>query len=171
MEDLSNELHTHISSLRRYAMALVGDRADADDLVQETLQKAITYMQKGREIRNLRGYLFAILHNTRVSQLRRPENGASHVPFEDVVGGLAVAANQHHRAELRALLRELMKLREEQRQVVLLVCVEGLTYREAAAVIGVPIGTVMSRLARARQTLIERTTADVSRTSMLQMVK
>jgi RNA polymerase sigma-70 factor, ECF subfamily len=171
VENLSNELHTHISSLRRYAMALVGDPADADDLVQETLQKAIAYMQKGREIRNLRGYLFTILHNTRISQLRRPENGALHVPFEDVAGGLSVTANQYHRAELRALSRELMKLREEQRQVVLLVCVEGLTYREAAAVIGVPIGTVMSRLARARQILIERTTADASQKSLLKMVK
>lgn len=171
MENPSIELHTHISSLRRYAMALVGNPADADDLVQETLQKAIAYMQKGRTIRNLRGYLFTILHNTRISRLRRQENGIPHVSVDDVATGLSVEANQHHRAELRALLREVANLREEQRQVILLVCVEGLTYREAAAVIGIPIGTVMSRLARARQALIERTKANAPQTSMLKRVK
>jgi RNA polymerase sigma-70 factor (ECF subfamily) len=128
-------------------------------------------MRKGSKIRNLRGYLFTILHNARISHLRRQENGIPHIPVEDATSALSVEANQHHRAELQALSQELTNLREEQRQVILLVCVEGLTYREAAAAIGVPIGTVMSRLARARQALIERTDERMPPTSMLMRVK
>ena len=170
VEQGSIELQTHIASLRRYAMALVGNTADADDLVQETLHNALAYMRRGRKIRNLRGYLFTILHNARISQLRRSENGVVHLPVDEMAGALPVEASQHHRAELRALLRELAKLPEEQRQVVLLVCVEGLSYREAAAVIGIPIGTVMSRLSRARQALLEKTSAEKAENATLKMV-
>lgn len=169
MSDPSNELHTHIASLRRYAMALVGNPTDADDLVQESLKRALIYMRSGREIRNLRSYLFTIMHNCRATDLRRSINGGRHVPLDDLAGELPTPANQHHRAELKALLVNLRELPREQQEVLLLVCLEGFAYREAAGILGVPVGTVMSRLSRARKALVERMSAQHS--AALKMVK
>jgi RNA polymerase sigma-70 factor, ECF subfamily len=156
LRDKYENLHTYISSLRRYAMALVRNADDADDLVQETLTRAIAYLRSGREIRNVRGYLFSILHNLRITQAQ--QNGAddAHVPVDDIVDQLAVPSNQDDYLELKALLKALRDLPKEQREVVLLTCVEGFRYRETAAILGVPVGTVMSRLSRARRTLIEQ---------------
>lgn len=157
MADNCDELRIHISGLRRYAMALVGNSAEADDLVQESLQRAIAYLRSGRKIRNMRGYLFSILHNVRATQLRNKWNGAVMVPIEDLVDHLPATDNQHDAVELKSMLAAIRELPKEQQEVILLVCLEGLAYRETAAVLGIPVGTVMSRLARARTALIRKT--------------
>ena len=154
MDHLPEDLRSYIAGLRRYALSLVGNSVDADDLVQETLQRGLMSLRNGKKIDNLRGYLFTILHNVRVSQYRRDGDGRDHVPIEDVMHDLPCRENQQHAVELSELFSALDALPMEQRSVILLVCLEGFTYRECAAILGVPIGTVMSRLSRARKALI-----------------
>jgi RNA polymerase sigma-70 factor (ECF subfamily) len=137
-------------------MALTGDPVEADDLVQTSLERALTQMRNGASIDNLRGYLFSILHNVRMTNLRRIGNGADHVDVDRLADQLACEPSQQHCVEANATLRALKTLNEQQRQVILLVCVEGFTYKEAACALDVPIGTVMSRLFRGRAALIER---------------
>lgn len=151
-----DQLCAHIASLRRYAMALTGDPVEADDLVQTSLERALTHMRNGTSIHNLRGYLFSTLHNVRMTDLRRNANCVDNLDRNRLVDHLSCKPVQHHHAEANAILRTLRTLTEAQREVILLVCVEGFTYKEAAAALGVPIGTVMSRLSRGRAALIER---------------
>jgi RNA polymerase sigma-70 factor, ECF subfamily len=141
-----------IPRLRRYARALVGDRATADDLVQDTLERAWSARERWQRRGEVRAWMFGIMHNLFVDRLRRsrarPEDGAG-----DDVPEQTVRAMQADRLELRDLDRALQRLPPEQREVLLLVAVEELSYAEVAAVAGVPIGTVMSRLSRARARL------------------
>ncbi len=142
----------HIQALRRYARALVRDPADADDLVQETLKRALVYLDDGREIRNLRAYLLSMLHNVRVDALKRHKRAGEQIEVDE--GTLAAGgASQGDRMACQQVLAAIQKLSEEHRQVLLLVGLEGLSYRETAEVLDKPIGTVMSRLNRARAAL------------------
>lgn len=142
----------HIQALRRYARALVRDASDADDLVQETLKRALVYLDDGREIRNLRAYLLSMLHNVRIDALKRRRRGGETVEVEEE--SLASdEASQGDRMTCQQVLAAIQTLSEEHRQVLLLVGLEGLSYRETAEVLGTPIGTVMSRLNRARAAL------------------
>lgn len=154
MDGLSGELHLHIASMRRYAMALTSDSSEADDLVQESLRRAITYSRKGGKVRNPRAFLFTVLHNVWANHVKSNGNAGRHVPIDDVAASLGVDGNQDRQVELKALLRGLNELPKDHRQVLLLVCLEGFAYREVATMLGVPIGTVMSRLARARKSLM-----------------
>ena len=151
--DLCRDLPDHMPSLRRYAMAIAGNRADCEDLVQETLIRAIVSLRAEREIRDLRSYLFSILHNVRVSQARGRDRGVVTISFDGLADELPTAGNQHDAAELKSVLSAVSHLPEEQRDVVVLVCVRGYAYREAAERLNVPVGTVMSRLSRARSRL------------------
>lgn len=146
-------LDVHIRGLRRYAMALVGDPSEADDLVQETLKRALSYLRDGREIRDLRAYLFTILHNVRADQLSKAAKTGTVVSIDDITVQPSYAATQDARLQCRDLLAALGRLPAAQREVVLLVGLEGLSYKGAAEVLGVPIGTVMSRLNRGREQL------------------
>ena len=141
-----------IPSLRRYARGLVSDAARADDLVQDTLERAWSRFSLWQKRGDLRAWMFGILHNQFIDGLRaqrsRPEDAAG-----DELPELPQRAEQTDRIEVRDLDRALQRLPAEQREVLLLVSVEELSYLEAAAVIGVPVGTVMSRLARARERL------------------
>lgn len=143
----------HIPGLRRYARALAGSAADADDLVQECLSRALARRQQSSDIRNLRAYLFTILHNAHVDRLAERRRWSYAVPDEALENLTARPAPQHGLLELHDLAEALERLPEEQRQAVLLVGYEGLAYREAAEVLDVPIGTVMSRLSRGREAL------------------
>ncbi len=146
------ELEVHIASLRRYARALVRDRNDADDLVQEALARALSRADKFMAGTNLRAWLFTIMHNVHVNQVRARAARPVEVPVDGVVESrLSEPANQEARVELGEMMRVLDTLPTEQRQVLLLVALEGLKYEEVAAVLEVPIGTVMSRLSRARE--------------------
>ena len=143
----------HIPGLRRYARALAGSAADADDLVQECLSRALARRQQASDIRNLRAYLFTILHNAHVDRLAERRRWNYAVPDEALENLTARPAPQHGMLELHDLAEALERLPEEQRQAVLLVGSEGLAYREAAEVLDIPIGTVMSRLSRGREAL------------------
>ncbi len=148
----------HLPGLRRYARALTGNAAEADDLVQECLSRALARRQKAGcqkagEIRNLRAYLFTILHNAHVDRLTERRRWNYSVPQEALENLLARPAPQHGQMELYDLADALERLPEEQRQAVLLVGYEGMAYKEAAATLDVPIGTVMSRLSRGREAL------------------
>lgn len=150
------ELEVHIASLRRYARALLRDRADAEDLVQEALARALSRADKFRPGTNLRAWLFTILHNVHVNQVRQKVSRPDDVPVEDVEHRLVSPARQEERIELRDMSRALDALPLEQRQVLLLVALEGLKYDEVAEALGVPVGTVMSRLSRGREAIRAR---------------
>ncbi len=148
------DLLEHIQALRRYARALTGDHADADDLVQEALKRALVYLDGDRQIDNLRAYLFTILHNVRIDTLKKQSRGGSQVPVEETTL-ISEAASQADRVACHEAVRAMQGLSEEHRQILLLIGVEGMSYREAATVLDLPIGTVMSRLNRARAALRE----------------
>ena len=139
-----------IPRLRRYARALVGDRAAADDLVQDTLERAWAKLHLFRRGTDLRAWLFTVMHNVHVNQVRaaRPTD-----TLEDEMPELAQRAAQGDALLVRDLERALAALPVAQREVLLLVALEDLSYEETARVLGIPIGTVMSRLARAREKL------------------
>lgn len=142
----------HIQALRRYARALVGNHADAEDIVQETLKRALAYLDGSKQIDNLRAYLFTILHNVRIDALKRRRREGAQVPVEETAIP-AQEASQMDRLAARQALEAIQKLSEEHREVLLLVGVEEMTYRETAEILGIAIGTVMSRLNRARAAL------------------
>ncbi len=139
-----------IPRLRRYARALAGDRARADDLVQDTLERAWNKFHLWRPGSDLRAWLFTVMHNVHVNQVRAARDHAS---LDDEGAEMAVAPVQGAGLEIRDLERSLALLPPEQREVLLLVALEDLSYAEVASALGIPIGTVMSRLSRAREKL------------------
>jgi RNA polymerase sigma-70 factor (ECF subfamily) len=142
-------LTQHIRALRRYAYALVGGSSIADDLVQETLARAIFYLRAGREVRNLRSYLLTILHNVRVDYIKSDRRQGDLLPLDEHPQ-LAVPAAQLDQLECNEVAAAIDALPEDQREVLLLIGLEGLSYQEATEILGVPLGTVMSRLNRGR---------------------
>lgn len=153
MTDMIQLIEPLIPALRRYARTLLNDRSAADDLVQDCLERAIAHWEERRADGNVRSWIFAILHNLAVTQLRRRTAQMPHVDLAAVEMWLSLPASQEDGLNYRALLAALRELPDDQRVVLLLVGVEDLSYTEAARVLSVPIGTVMSRLSRAREKL------------------
>ena len=151
--ELAEALHTYVKSLRRYAMAMTRDSNEADDLVQECLKRALIYIHNGREIQNLRAYLFTILNNVYADELSRKRRSGTVVSIDNETIRLATPPRQNARMECRDLSWALNQLPSEQREVVLLIGLEGLSYQTAAEVLSIPVGTVMSRLSRGRSVL------------------
>jgi len=153
-----------IPAMRRYARALTGDAWAADDLVQDTLERACSKWRLWLAGSDLRAWLFTLMHNLYVSQIRRVvRQGELARPLD--LGELdqepaAPAAPVESTIDLQ---RCLLRLPEEQRVVLLLVTLEDLSYAEVARITGVPVGTVMSRLSRARSRLQELMDAPASR--------
>jgi RNA polymerase sigma-70 factor (ECF subfamily) len=141
----------HIPRLRRYARALVGDQYAADDLVQDTIERAINKRHLWRPGSDLRAWLFAIMHNVFVNQLRSRRAHPEEVLDDDALP--AVMPMDGVQLEIRDLQAALALLPPEQRAVLLLVGLEQLTYAEVSDALGIPIGTVMSRLFRGRERL------------------
>ncbi len=139
-----------IPRLRRYARALVGDRARADDLVQDTLERAWNKFHLWRPGSDLRAWLFTVMHNVHINQIRATRD---FVELDEDATEMAVAGVQGASLEIRDLERALLLLPAEQREVLLLVGLEDMSYAEVAGVLEIPIGTVMSRLSRAREKL------------------
>ena len=133
--------------------ALTRDRSRADDPVQSCLFRAIAKQHLWQEGTDLRAWLFTILHNQNVNDVRRSAREGTAIPVEEVAGALPVAATVFDSLQLRDLNRAIGRLPDEQRQVILLVSLEGMRYEEVTEILGIPIGTVRSRLSRGRETL------------------
>jgi len=161
-------LTPHIPRLRRYARALVGDRYAADDLVQDTLERAMNKFHLWRPGSDLRAWLFAIMHNVYVNQLRsraaRPETALDEGDL------LAQGVPDADRLEIRDMQTAIAALPAEQREVILLVALEQLSYAEVSRALGIPMGTVMSRLFRARERLRAQLAGESQQTN-LKLVK
>ena len=149
---MSDESHllACIPRLRRYARALVGDRAGADDLVQDTMERAWQKLSSWRKGTDMRPWLFSIMHNLHVDQRRKPVIPTVTLDDEDALAAPAYAPDRLVGYDLESALR---LLAAEQREILLLVVLEEMTYEEVAATLNIPIGTVMSRLSRARERL------------------
>ena len=151
MEDESVQLLACIPRLRRYARALAGNAAAADDLVQDTRERGWSRLASWRRGSDMRAWLFGIMHNLSVDQLRRAAPATD--PLDENVSEPTVRASQSDRLELRDLEVALGLLPAEQREVLLLIGLEEMRYEEVAVALGIPLGTVMSRLARGRERL------------------
>ena len=151
--DLSRRIEAEIPRLRRYARALIRDTAAADDLVQDCLVRGLSKVHLWKEGTDLRAWLFTILHNQYVNQVRRGVREGMAVSVSAKEPSLIRAAEQGKRLELRDLDRAMAQLPEEQRVVILLIGLEGMPYEEAAEIVGVPVGTVRSRLSPGRAEL------------------
>ena len=139
-----------IPRLRRYARALVGDRATADDLVQDTLERAWAKLHLYRRGTDLRAWLFTVMHNVHVNRVR---SARATDTLDDEMPELAQRASQGDALLVRDLDRAIARLPAEQRAVLLLVTLEEMSYETVASTLEIPIGTVMSRLSRAREKL------------------
>ncbi|GEO42896.1 RNA polymerase sigma factor [Skermanella aerolata] len=143
-------LHEHIVSLRRFALVLTRNRDDAEDLVQETLTRAIAAVDSFQPGTDLRVWLFRIMSNTHVNTLRKRQvRDAARASLPDPV----VEATQSLHVEVRQLLAALDELPDAQREAIVLMALGDLKYKDAAQVLGVPLGTFMSRIARGREAL------------------
>jgi RNA polymerase sigma-70 factor, ECF subfamily len=151
--EIYRSIEAEIPRLRRYARALTRDAVASDDLVQDCLARALGKLHLWQEGTDLRAWLFTILHNQYVNQVRRAIREGAPVGLSETEPMLTQAPHQGKRLELRDLERALAKLPEEQRSVILLVGLEGMRYEEVAEILDVPIGTVRSRLSRGRETL------------------
>src|SRR6516165_2922667 len=160
MSDFADLLEAEIPRLRRYARALIRDPARADDLVQNALVRAIAKQHLWRPGTDLRAWLFTILHHQNVNDVRRFSREGAGVPVEHVAPALAAVSDPSAVLQIRDLERAMAALPEGQRQVILLVGLEGMRYEDVAAILRVPVGTVRSRLSRGRETL--RILMDVS---------
>lgn len=147
------QIEACIPALRRYALALLRNRQDADDLVHDCLVRALDRLHTRRDDGDLRAWLFTIMHNLFASQLRRWAARPDKAALDNAADAVPVHADQENKLLYREVLKEVYKLPQEQQQVILLVAVEDLSYAEVARVLNIPIGTVMSRLSRARERL------------------
>ena len=152
---LCRDIAAQIPALRRYARALQHDVAAADDLLQECLCRALAKIHLWRRGSDLRAWLFTILHNQHVNEVRRAMRRGVHIAVEDVESTLTVAADAWSLMIMRDLQRALDSLPEPRRLAVLLVGIEGMGYEDVAAILDVPVGTVRSRLFRSRTRLRE----------------
>jgi RNA polymerase sigma-70 factor (ECF subfamily) len=147
MNEFGRLLESEIPRLRRYARALTRNTAQADDLVQSSLVRALEKQHLWQPGSNLRAWLFTILHNQHVNDVRHSLREGSLAPVEDAEPVVDASL------QLRDLQRGINTLSHEQREVLLLVGLEGMRYEQVAAILGIPVGTVRSRLSRARTTL------------------
>lgn len=155
MQDLTDILGPLIPALRRYARVLLRDPAAADDLVQDGLEHALSRWHQRRGDGSPRAWLFSILHNLAVSSLRQRQRRGPHIPWEEA-DAAGIPAPQDGALDHRDLLAAVDDLPPDQRSVLLLVAVEGLSYAEVARALDIPVGTVMSRLSRGRARLRDR---------------
>jgi RNA polymerase sigma factor (sigma-70 family) len=143
-----------IPALRRYAGSLLRDHQEVDDLVHDCLVRALDRMHTRRTDTEMRPWLFAIMHNIYVSRIRQRRTRGEAQPLDTVAeAAIGVGARQEDHIQTREVLAQVERLPDDLRSVLLLVTVEDLTYAEVATILAIPIGTVMSRLSRARERL------------------
>ncbi|MCF3642101.1 RNA polymerase sigma factor [Rhizobium sp. TRM95111] len=157
--DIGKEIVAFLPVLRRFAISLCRSRDLADDLVQSACERALLGAERFEPGTRLDSWLFRILRNLWIDHLRRqktagiPDDIADHAELAGTNGDAEVEG----RSDLRSVSEAIGRLPPEQREVLLLVCVEDLSYKDTADILSIPIGTVMSRLARARKNLMEMT--------------
>lgn len=147
----ANLIIEHIPRLRRYASALTRDRHAVDDLVQDTLERALNKLHLWRPGSDMRAWLFSVMYNVFINQLRIPQARVGLDP--DILPEPVGNAAHFDRIELAEMEKAMLSLSAEQRDVLMLVAVEELSYVETAKTLAIPLGTVMSRLSRARERL------------------
>ncbi len=152
--DLTRAIVDEIPYLRRFARGLTGDRHQADDLVQDCVERALSRLHLYDRSRNLRNWLFTILRNIHVNNLRKHSSRGPHVDVENVPESLLSGdAEQFGHVVVNDISKALDGLPPQQREVLLLISLEQVSYVEAAQILDVPIGTIMSRLSRGRNRL------------------
>ena len=169
MIDVNSQIVACIPNLRRYARGLTRNHETADDLVQDTLERAWNRITLWQRRGDLRAWLFSILHNLFIDSARS-QRASPEEPMRDEAHSAPARASQSDMLEVRDLDRALLRLPPDQREVLLLVAVEQMTYEQIAAVLGIPPGTVMSRLSRAR-TQLRAILEGRDRVSSIRMVK
>jgi RNA polymerase sigma-70 factor, ECF subfamily len=155
MSGFCNLLEQEIPRLRRYARALTRDTVRADDLVQETLLRAFRKEHLWEPGTDLRAWLFTIMHNQYVNEVRRATRDAASLDVQDCSTFLVANSDPSASRQLQELEQALLQLPEGQRLVILLVGLEGMSYEDVANILQIPIGTVRSRLSRGREVLRE----------------
>jgi len=155
MSELYCLVEQEIPRLRRYARALTRSSDRADDLVQDTLLRALTKLHLWQPGTDIRAWLFTIMHHQYVNTVRREAREAATVDIEHISSSLAATTDPTARRQLVELDHALARLSAEQREALLLVGLEGMNYESVAQILGVPIGTVRSRLSRGRERLRE----------------
>lgn len=173
MADLMDDIADQVPALRRYALALTQDRDRADDLVQDCLERAIRKRRLWRPSGSLKSWLFKVMVNVNRNQVRRSDFARNSLPIEEVrdPARLSEQAPQVDRIALGQTADALARLPEDQKEVLTLVVLEGVSYREAAEILNIPQGTVMSRLSRARQNLTRLTEEGAEKTVSVRTVK
>lgn len=161
IDDDSARMVACIPRLRRYACALLGGSGTADDLVQDTLERAWAQRHSWRDGSDMRAWLFSIMHNLHVDQHRRQSRLT--LVSNDETPAPPARATQTDALEVRDLDAALALLPAEQREVLLLVALEDMAYSQIAATLGIPLGTVMSRLSRGRERLRQLMSEDADR--------
>jgi RNA polymerase sigma-70 factor (ECF subfamily) len=170
MDDRRRAILAEIPRLRRYARALLRDRDAADDLVQDCLERALSRLENWRTGESPRRWLFTIMHHIFVDQLRKVKRAGEVMTFsEDGVADVAAPAQQMDSVASREIIDALDKIAPERRAAIVLVAVEGFSYAEAANILGVPAGTLMSRIARGRDDL-RALLDDASRRKVIRVV-
>ncbi|MQW33724.1 RNA polymerase sigma factor [Sinorhizobium meliloti] len=157
VKDVGERLMAFLPNLRRFAISLCGLRDVADDLVQSACERALASAERFEPGTRFDAWIFRILRNLWIDQVRRQKTAGvqDDITERHDIAGSSGERETEARLTLKTVAEAITELPDEQREVVLLVCVEELSYREAADVMGIPIGTVMSRLTRARRSLAE----------------
>ena len=153
MPDFNRLLEEQIPRLLRYARALTRNTERADDLVQDTLVRALAKQHLWQAGTNLRAWLFTLMHNQNVNNVRYGIREGQNIDVEEMSNVLAAATDPTASRQLYELNRALSQLAQEQRQAILLVGLEEFSYEETAAILNIPVGTVRSRLSRGRDQL------------------
>lgn len=153
--DVRQQMIGHLPRLRRFALAITGDAIEADDLVQETCLRALSNVHQFHAGTKLDSWLFRIAKNAWLDRKKSASARNVHMDIEDMqdIGDPLAQQVIESRTTLRETSRAIMQLPEELSDLLILVCIDGRTYEEAATMLDLPIGTVMSRLARARRML------------------
>lgn len=152
-QQFAEALIAHLPALRRYAVSLAGNATMADDLVQDCIERALRQSSQLRELPRLGAWLRRILHNLYIDEMRRGRSKGKERDLDELADHLELSVPASERDAVRDLSKAMSRLSVEHREILLLVSLEELSYREIAEELGIPQGTVMSRLARARDHL------------------
>ena len=154
-EAVRREMVEILPRLQRFGCALTGTIDEGNDLVQEACTRALLRIEQWQPGTRLDSWMFRIIHNIWRDRLRAAKVRGTHVDIDDIhtLSGVDGRTVLEERSDLAVVMKGIENLPEEQKVLIALICVDGLSYKEAADIVDIPIGTVMSRLARARKTL------------------